>query len=170
MNSISLDTNKDTIFSSVEQYLTSHNLNIKEADKTRPWGGFFVIDDSSLASFVEHFFSDLELREFLNQSKLSPKILLVGPGKRLSWQYHFLRSEIWSIAAGEVGIVLSDDDEQPPLKKFKSGDQITIGKGERHRLVGLDEWGIVAEIWKHTDPENPSHEDDIVRLEDDFGR
>ena len=45
-----------------------------------------------------------------------------------------------------------------------------MDKGERHRLIGLEGWGIVAEIWQHTDPENPSDEDDIVRLQDDFGR
>jgi mannose-6-phosphate isomerase len=45
-----------------------------------------------------------------------------------------------------------------------------MDKGERHRLIGLDSWRIVAEIWQHTDLENPSDEDDIVRLQDDFGR
>jgi hypothetical protein len=34
----------------------------------------------------------------------------------------------------------------------------------------LDGWGIVAEIWRHTDVENPSNEEDIVRVQDDFGR
>jgi hypothetical protein len=42
--------------------------------------------------------------------------------------------------------------------------------GQRHRLIGLDQWGVVAEIWQHTDSENPSDESDIVRLQDDFGR
>ncbi|MCU0327251.1 MAG: phosphoheptose isomerase, partial [Spirosomaceae bacterium] len=40
----------------------------------------------------------------------------------------------------------------------------------RHRLVGVNEWGIIAEIWQHTDPKNPSDENDIVRVQDDFGR
>jgi hypothetical protein len=40
----------------------------------------------------------------------------------------------------------------------------------RHRLVGLDNWGVVTEIWQHTDVEHPSDESDIVRLQDDFGR
>ena len=39
-----------------------------------------------------------------------------------------------------------------------------------HRLVGLSNWGIIAEIWQHTDPEKPSDEEDIVRVQDDFGR
>jgi mannose-6-phosphate isomerase len=50
------------------------------------------------------------------------------------------------------------------------GETITLKQGERHRLIGLDDWGIVAEIWVHTDVNNPSNEDDIVRLQDDFGR
>jgi len=37
-------------------------------------------------------------------------------------------------------------------------------------LIGLDSWSIVSEIWQDTDPEQPSDEDDIVRLQDDFGR
>jgi hypothetical protein len=37
-------------------------------------------------------------------------------------------------------------------------------------LIGLDDWGIVAEIWQHTDESNPSDEDDIVRLQDDYSR
>ena len=38
------------------------------------------------------------------------------------------------------------------------------------RLIGLEEWGMVAEIWQHTDDAHPSAEDDIVRVQDDFGR
>ena len=51
-----------------------------------------------------------------------------------------------------------------------SGDIIRLKQGERHRLMGLDNWGIVAEIWQHIDVDNPSNEDDIVRVQDDFGR
>lgn len=47
---------------------------------------------------------------------------------------------------------------------------MSLKQGERHRLVGVDEWGIVAEIWQHTDAAHPSDEDDIVRVQDDFGR
>jgi hypothetical protein len=45
-----------------------------------------------------------------------------------------------------------------------------LKQGERHRLIGLDGWGIVAEIWQHTNAQQPSDEDDIVRVQDDFGR
>ena len=96
----------------------------------------------------------------------------VAPHKRLSWQYHFRRAEIWKVIAGTtVGVKISDTDEQSDeVKVLESGSFIQMGTGERHRLIGLDSWGVVAEIWQHTDPENPSDEDDIVRLQDDFGR
>ena len=49
------------------------------------------------------------------------------------------------------------------------GDQIKLRQGERHRLVGLVDYGVVAEIWQHTD-KIPSNEDDIIRVQDDFNR
>ncbi len=110
------------------------------------------------------------LAAVVRKNKLSPKILVVEPGKRLSWQYHHRRAEIWRVVEGEVGIIMSDSDEQTALNLFEPGDVIILENGKRHRLVGLNDWGVVAEIWQHTDTEHPSDEDDIVRLQDDFGR
>jgi hypothetical protein len=42
-------------------------------------------------------------------------------------------------------------DEEGEIKDLVSGAFIQLEKGERHRLIGLDSWGIVAEIWQHTD-------------------
>ena len=56
------------------------------------------------------------------------------------------------------------------IEKFKEGDFIRLKKGERHRLVGLEDFCVVAEIWQHTDSNNPSDENDIIRVQDDFGR
>lgn len=103
-------------------------------------------------------------------NKLSPKFLVVAPEKRLSWQYHFRRAEIWTVISGPVGIAISDTDEQGPVGSYVSGDFIKLQQGERHRLIGLNDWGVVAEIWQHTDASQPSDESDIVRLQDDFGR
>jgi len=50
------------------------------------------------------------------------------------------------------------------------GDVITFDNQERHRLIGLDNIGVVAEIWQHIDIDNPSDENDIVRLKDDYNR
>lgn len=102
--------------------------------------------------------------------KLSPKILLVAPHQRLSWQYHHRRAERWRLIDGEAGVIRSEDDVQGQLEVLKKGDTITLQQGERHRLVGLEYWGVVAEIWQHTDAENPSDENDILRVQDDFGR
>jgi hypothetical protein len=53
---------------------------------------------------------------------------------------------------------------------MEKGNVISLEKGERHRLIGTDTWGIVAEIWVHSDSIHPSDEADIVRLEDDYSR
>ena len=64
----------------------------------------------------------------------------------------------------------STTDIEGPAVELPSGALIEFAAGERHRLVGLSETGIVAELWQHLDPNNPSDEEDIVRLQDDFGR
>jgi mannose-6-phosphate isomerase-like protein (cupin superfamily) len=112
----------------------------------------------------------VELSTLKISGKLSPKILMVETDKRLSWQYHFRRSEIWKLVAGTAGVVTSDTDKEGPVQKLKIGEIIRLKQGQRHRLVGLDGWGMIAEIWQHTDASQPSDEDDIVRVQDDFGR
>ena len=102
--------------------------------------------------------------------KLSPKILIVKPKARLSWQYHYRRAEIWRVFKGECGIIRSDTDKENEMKIYNEGDQIKLKQGERHRLIGLEDYCLVAEIWQHTDKNNPSNEEDIVRVQDDFGR
>ncbi|MEO7801319.1 MAG: hypothetical protein ABIR81_04935 [Ginsengibacter sp.] len=146
------------------------NFKIVDQDKSRPWGGFYVIDESKAAAFVQHFFPEEDLEKVKISEKLSPKILMVAPGKRLSWQYHHRRAEIWRCIDGEVAVATSDSDSEAVKHILKVGDKIKLKQGERHRLIGLSDWGVVAEIWQHTDAENPSDENDIVRLQDDFGR
>ena len=163
---------KSDIFKQISSELISLGFTIVAQDDTRPWGGFFVLDESQAPTFAARYFPHLEMSDISITSKLSPKILVVAPHKRLSWQYHFRRAEIWKVIAGtRVGVKISDTDEQSgDIKVLDSGSFIQMDRGERHRLIGLDSWGVVAEIWQHTDPENPSDEDDIVRLQDDFGR
>jgi mannose-6-phosphate isomerase-like protein (cupin superfamily) len=162
-------TLKVDVFSAINSELTQRGLTLVN-NETRPWGGFFVIDESHASKFLDIYFPSLNKNEIIAKNKLSPKILIVEAGKRLSWQYHHRRAEIWKIIGGSVGIVRSDNDEERAIEHFKTGDIIKLKQGERHRLIGLDDWGIVAEIWQHTDREWPSDEEDIVRLTDDFGR
>ena len=112
----------------------------------------------------------MSVDELRISGKLSPKILVVAPEQRLSWQYHHRRAEIWRVIQGPVGVATSDDDEQSNVRSMGAGESITLKQGERHRLVGLQSWGILAEIWQHTDAKSPSDENDIVRVQDDFGR
>ena len=161
---------KTQLFKAIAADLAAEGFRVVSSDHNRPWGGFFVIDEAQTQQFVNTYF-DTESNEIaVGKQKLSPKILCVAPGKRLSWQYHHRRSEIWKVIQQTAGVVISDTDEQTPVQEKKVGDVIRLRQGERHRLVGLDTWGILAEIWQHTDPSNPSDEDDIVRVEDDFGR
>ena len=161
---------KFAVFTKVEAMLTSQGFNIVAIDKERPWGGFFVIDEQQAQKFANQYFDGIDVNQLKIGGKLSPKILVVAPHAKLSWQYHHRRAEIWQVVEGTVGVVRSATDTEGPLHTFHPKDQIKLDKGERHRLIGLDDWGIVAEIWQHTDPEHPSDEDDIVRVQDDFGR
>lgn len=159
-----------TIFEETEASLKAAGFNIVGKDFSRPWGGFLVIDEKQADLFVSSFFPGYEAEDLIGGRKVSPKILLVAPEQRLSWQYHHRRSEVWRVIEGPVGIVQSATDDEQPLKAFGAEEFIVLAKGERHRLVGLSKWGKVAEIWQHTDPNNPSDEDDIIRLQDDYGR
>ncbi len=161
---------REEVFSSVQSFIEGKGFNAVSQDFERPWGGFFVLDERQAAQFIAEFFPHLSLEDFKGYYKLSPKILVVAPEQRLSWQYHHRRAEIWKLIGGVAGVVISDTDEQTELQTLKIGDLVNLKCGERHRLVGTDGYGVVAEIWQHTDSANPSDEDDIVRVQDDFGR
>ena len=167
--SFTRNSDKQTVFENIEQALLKQNFKIVDKDSNRPWGGFFVLNEDQADLFIEHYFSSSK-SEIATANKLSPKILIVEPGKRLSWQYHFRRAELWKVISGQVSIVKSQTDEEREPTNYSTGSIITLKQGERHRLIGLEDWGIVAEIWQHTDEHNPSDEEDIIRLQDDFGR
>lgn len=158
------------IFRKVQNNLVKQGFEFERTDFNRPWGGFFVINEQQATQFINQYFTHLSGEQVVKANKVSPKILLVAPNKRLSWQYHLRRSEVWTVVEGKVGIIHSYTNQQTPLRVLQPGDTVTLQQGERHRLVGLDNWSIVAEIWRHTDPAYPSNEDDIVRLQDDYGR
>ena len=164
------DSQKRVLFQQVAQTLEQQGLTIVQEDHTRPWGGFFVIDEDQAQQFADRYFDGLSVDKLRISGKLSPKVLLVAPQQRLSWQYHYRRAEMWQVVRGPVGVATSDTDEQGEVKSYQVGERIVLKQGERHRLVGLQDWGVLAEIWQHTDANQPSDEDDIVRVQDDFGR
>ena len=156
-------------YKTVKKELESLGFNITDSDLQRPWGAFFYIDENQAQDFSDYFFDGLDINTLKIEGKLSPKILMVKPNVKLSWQYHNRRAEIWQVFQGTVGVVQSQTDLENSMETFNPGDQIKLEQGMRHRLVGLDDYGVVAEIWQHTDS-IPSDEEDIIRVQDDFGR
>jgi mannose-6-phosphate isomerase len=161
---------KNQILNSVKDHLISLGFDIVATDFSRPWGGFLVINEKQAEKFSKHYFPEVDADSLRITEKLSPKILMVEPGKKLSWQYHRRRSEIWKLVAGEAGLVRSRTDELGPTDILEVNEMVKLDQGERHRLVGLSQWGMISEIWQHTDATQPSDEEDIVRVQDDFGR
>jgi len=108
----------------------------------RPWGSYTVLDDSAADHKV--------------------KRIVVEPGKRLSYQRHARRSEHWFVVSGH-GRVTIEGSQRP----VGPGTAIDVPVGEAHRIecVGADPL-VFIEV-QHGDYFG---EDDIVRLEDDFGR
>ena len=154
----------------IEDEIKGLGFDIIGKDFERPWGGFLVIKESHSQEFANQFFDGIDVDSLKIGGKLSPKILVVKPNSKLSWQYHHRRAEIWIVYKGEVGVSRSFDDNEKSLKKLIAGDQIKLKKGERHRLIGLTDYAVLAEIWQHTESNNPSDENDIIRLSDDYGR
>ena len=156
-------------FNKTKSELQALGFEVTDQDLNRPWGAFFYIKESQAQAFSDHFFGGLDVNKLKIDGKLSPKILMVKPNVKLSWQYHNRRAEIWQVYKGTVGVVQSDADIEKVMESYGPGDQIKLEQGIRHRLIGLDDYGVVAEIWQHTDS-LPSDEDDIIRVQDDYGR
>ena len=107
----------------------------------RPWGAFVVLDDGPLAKV---------------------KRITVDPGKRLSYQRHHRRAEHWFVVAGTALVTLDGDDHE-----VRVGEAIDIPLGAAHRVENRGEAPLVFVEVQQGDYFG---EDDIVRLEDDYGR
>ena len=136
-----------TFYKNIEDELNNLGFQIVDSNLEKPWGAYFCIDENQAQDFSNKFFDGINLDSIKIENKLSPKILIVKPNVRLSWQYHNRRAEIWQVYKGQVGVVKSDTDIENVLKNYFPGDQIKLSQGERHRLVGLADYGVVAEIW-----------------------
>lgn len=90
------------------------------------------------------------------------KRIVVHPGKRLSLQRHRRRSEHWHFVKGE-GLVTRDGEQIP----VKEGDSLDIPLGSLHRIRNLGQSDLVVIEVQRGDYFG---EDDIERVEDDFGR
>ncbi len=110
-------------------------------ESRRPWGHYKVLEDTAGRKV---------------------KTIHVKPGKRLSLQKHKHRSEYWLVTNGS-GLVQVGDREI----LLKAGDNITIPEGMTHRVANK---GRETLVFVEVQLGNYLEEDDIIRLEDDFGR
>jgi mannose-6-phosphate isomerase len=115
--------------------------NTLEYDE-RPWGNYTVLDEA------ENF---------------KVKRIEVLPEKRLSYQRHSRRAEHWFVVCGTAKVTL--DDKEILVKK---GEAIDIPLEAAHRVENPDASETL--IFIETQTGDYFGEDDIVRLEDDFGR
>lgn len=152
-----------------QQLADQHDLTVQTIDKRRPWGGEFIFDAGQVKVFAKAFMPTFNLAKYGGRLA-QPKFLFVAPGKRLSWQYHCRRGELWTVIEGPVGVITNHTNEQPAAKELQTGASVELMPLDRHRLVGLKNWAIIAELWLHTNTAKPSDEADIIRVEDDFGR
>jgi mannose-6-phosphate isomerase len=171
--SVSMDVAKKELTDKIELAAISEGYKIVDRNDTKPWGAYLRFDGKDAEEFITEFFPGLTLEEArlgVENAELSPKILLVSPSQRLSWQKHDRRAERWTFLT-EGGYHKSATDEQGELNVASAGDIVQFQKGERHRLVGSDAaYTLVAEIWQHTDVTQLSDEDDIIRIQDDYSR
>ncbi len=107
----------------------------------RPWGTFTVLDEG-------------------NNFKV--KRIEVLPGKRLSYQKHSQRAEHWVVVQGTAKVTLDDRDSM-----LASGEAIDIAVGSAHRVENP---GTDTLVFIEVQRGSYLGEDDIVRLQDDFGR
>ena len=100
----------ENIFNRTFEVLKSQKFKVVDKDTDRPWGGFFVISEDNSQDFANIYFNGLNTEELKISGKLSLIILIIAPNKRLSWQYHHRRSEIWKVVNGQIKVVTSHDD------------------------------------------------------------
>ena len=108
----------------------------------RPWGTFTVLDEGD---------------------NYKVKRIEVLPGKRLSYQQHSRRAEHWYVTNGTAKVTLNGTEII-----VKSGEAVDIARGDAHRVENPDDAELLVFIEVQTG--DYFGEDDIVRLDDDFGR
>lgn len=107
----------------------------------RPWGTYAILAEGD---------------------RFKVKTIEVRPGQRLSYQEHARRSEHWFVVAGE-GLVTIDGT----ASGVRSGEAVDIPRGSAHRIHNTGPVPLVFVEVQHGDYFG---EDDIVRLDDDYGR
>ena len=107
----------------------------------RPWGSF---------------------ENLLEEDYCKVKRVIIKPGQRLSYQYHYKRDECWVIVQGKATVTLDDK-----VFTYLEGQVVQIEYGTKHRVENKSEQDL---IFIETQTGTYFGEDDIVRIEDDYGR
>ncbi len=110
-------------------------------EESKPWGGFLVLEDRPTHKV---------------------KRIWVHPGQRLSYQKHFKRAEHWVILEGRAMVTL--DGKEIILRQ---GESVDIPLEAAHRIENI---GVTQLTFIEVQRGDYFGEDDIVRLEDDYGR
>jgi len=114
-----------------------------EKDFQRPWGGFI---------------------KFIDNKPCTVKILQIKKGESLSLQFHKLRREFWYLISGKIKVTVGKDLKSLKKKILKEGEYVFPPKNFLHR-AGAIKNSKILEISIGRFKEN-----DVVRLEDKYGR
>lgn len=173
IETLAASINRNEVVTRILNHLSDRGHKTAKEGSYKPWGFSIKVDDSELDLFLASYFRStffIELRK-IDPKDISPRILIVQPHRQLSWQVHSRRSEWWHTMGGPVGALLSTTDVVPSNPRIlQTGESIIVDQGIRHRLQGLNNWGVVAELWINSDSNNPTDKYDIRRVLDDFGR
>jgi mannose-6-phosphate isomerase len=108
---------------------------------TRPWGSWHVLDEGD---------------------GYKVKRIVVDPHSRLSYQYHRHRAEHWTVVSGKATCVIDGE-----TRVVGPGECLEVGLGQAHRICN-DQAQVLVVI--EVQRGEYTGEDDIVRIEDDYGR
>jgi mannose-6-phosphate isomerase-like protein (cupin superfamily) len=109
--------------------------------ENRPWGSYTILLDSD---------------------NCKVKTIVIKPDESPSYQYHFKRKEHWIIVQGSGKLILNDVE-----RNVFEGDCIFVDKLEKHKIINT---GIIDLKFIEVQTGEYFGEDDIVRLEDKYGR
>jgi mannose-6-phosphate isomerase len=90
------------------------------------------------------------------------KVLVIEAGRRLSLQRHEIKDESIFVVAGRLRLHLEGDDGTVRIEELGIGDHRHVPTGRIHRYEAIER----TELMEVSTPEL----DDVIRLEDDFGR
>ena len=132
-----------TVDRMVEKYIAVYEQVLEKTKREdhRPWGFYQVLAD---------------------EDTFKSKRIVVYPQKRLSLQRHQRRAEHWYILEGHAEVTLDDK-----ILELGPGESVNIPKGSRHRIKNT---GSEDVVFIEVQTGDYFGEDDIERLEDDFGR